>query len=91
MGDASDMSDLDRFMRSPEGQAQLEEIRQSLVGRTVTAVAFSNNIRAIDVALHLDDGSTFECQRPDLDVDALRDDFAEALDREYYKDYPDRK
>jgi len=91
MGDASDMSDLERFMRSPEGKARLEEIRQSLVSRTIKAVEFLNNIHAIDVQLALDDDSTFECQHPELDVDTLRDEFDEALEREYYKDYPKRK
>lgn len=91
MGDASDMSDLERFMRSPEGQAHLEGIRTSLVGRTIVSVEYSNDIHTIGIVLNLDDGTTFDCQRPELDVDALREEFAEVLEREYYVDFPERE
>lgn len=91
MGDASDMSDLERFMRSPEGQAHLEGIRTSLVGRRIVSVEYANDIYTIGIVLNLDDGTTFDCQRPKLDVDALREEFAEVLEREYYADYPDRR
>lgn len=91
MGDASDMSDLERFMRSPEGKAHLEGIRQSIIDRRVIGVEFSNDIHTIGVELLLDDDSTFECQHPELDVDSLRDDFEEVLERECYADYPDRR
>lgn len=90
MGDVSDMSDLKRFMRSKEGQAHLREIRHALIGRRVIAVEFAEGIQSIGLELNLDDGTMFECQRPDLDVDALREDFVEVIDREYYKDYPER-
>lgn len=91
MGDASDMSDLERFMRSPEGTAHLEGIRTSLVGRRIVGVEYSNDIHTIGIVLNLDDGTTFDCQRPELDVDALREEFPEVLEREYYVDFPERK
>ena len=91
MGDASDMSDIDRFLRSSEGRAHLDGIRQSLEGRTVVEVHFTNQAHYVGVGLALDNGNVFECPFPELDVDTLRDDFEEVLEREYYKDYPERQ
>ena len=90
MGDASDWSELDRFMRSAEGQAYLDEIRQSLVQRTITSVEFINATHHIIVKLSLDDGTSHEYWHPELDVDQLRVDFEKVLEREYRLDYPDR-
>jgi hypothetical protein len=39
----------------------------------------------------LDDNTTFVVFEPSLDVDALREEFAEAIQEEYYKDYPERR
>jgi len=90
MGDTCDMNDCNRFMRSPEGQAHLEEIRAMLRGRTVIDVTFDNEIRGIGTTLHLDDGGTFDIWQPSLEVDALREEFATVLQREYDADYPER-
>ncbi|MEK7793588.1 MAG: hypothetical protein AAB353_03620 [Candidatus Hydrogenedentota bacterium] len=90
MGDASDMSELDRFMRSVEGRAHLEEIRQSLVQRTIASVDFINATHHIIVKLSLDDGTSPEYWHPELTVDQLRVDFEEVLEREYRLDYPER-
>ena len=91
MGDISDMNDIERVLRSPEGQAHLQEIRQMLRGRTITEVSFSNEVHALAATLHLDDGETFAVFQPSLEVDALRETFAEAIEEEYYKDYPERR
>ena len=91
MGSLSDMNDIGRVMRSPEGQARLEEICASLLGRTVTGVEFSNEAHAISVLLVLDDGDSFLAIDPSLDVDALREEFAEVIAREYLADYPERR
>jgi hypothetical protein len=91
MGDLSDMNDLDRVMRSPEGMARLDAIRAALVGRTIVGVDFSNGVRAISVTLHLDDGGAFETPNPSLEVDALRGEFADVIRREYLADYPERR
>jgi hypothetical protein len=91
MGDICNMSDIDRFMRSPEGQTHLEEIRAMLKGRTITDVSFSNEVQCVETTLHLDDGETFVIYQPSLDVDALREEFADVIQREYYVDYPERK
>ena len=72
MGDLSNMNDLERFLRSPEGQAHLEEIRAMLKGRTITDVTFSNEVNFIETTLSLDDGETFVLFQPSLEVDALR-------------------
>lgn len=91
MGDLSDQNDVARVMRSPEGQARLDEIRASLAGRTVVAVEFINDVHAISILLRLDDGDTFLAMDPTLDVDALRDEFAGVIRREVLVDYPERR
>lgn len=91
MGDICNQNDCDRFLRSREGKAHLEEIRAMLKDRTITDVSFSNEVQCIETTLHLDDGETFVIYQPSLDVDALREEFAEAIQEEYYKDYPDRR
>ena len=90
MGDICNQNDLDRFLRSPEGKAHLDEITCMLKGRTITAVEFSNEIQFIATTLTLDDGSTFMLTQPSLDVDVIRDEFEDVLQREYLVDYPDR-
>ena len=91
MGDICDMSDCDRLMRSSTGQAHLDEIVGMLKGRTITDVTFSNEVHCIATALRLDDGSSFVVFQPSLEVDTLREEFAEAIQEEYYKDYPERR
>ena len=91
MGDICDMNDLERFMRSPEGESHLDEIRQMLKGRTIVDVGFSNEVHFVATTLHLDDGETFFITQPSLEVEAIRQQFEEALDREYYDDFPERK
>ena len=91
MGDVSDMHDLERFMRCPEGRARMAEIRTGLLGRTITDVTFSNEVHFVACTLHLDDGETFFLTQPTLDVDAIRERFEAALDREYRRDYPGRQ
>jgi len=91
MGDITNMNDIDRFMRTEEGKAHLDEIRGMLEGHTINKVSFSNEMQFIATELLLDDGETFVVFQPSLDVDVLREAFGEVLDREYYKDYPDRR
>lgn len=91
MGDACNMNDLERFMRSPEGKAHLERIRKCTISRRVIGVEFSNDIDTIGIELNFDDGTTFACRRPEMDIDALREEFTEVLEREYYVDFPERK
>ncbi len=91
MGDICDMNDLERFMRSPEGEAHLDEIRQMLKGRTITEVSFSNEVHFVATTFHLDDGETFVVFQPSLEVEAIREEFEAALEREYYVDFPGRQ
>lgn len=91
MGDLSDMNDLDRFMRSPQGQAQLDEMRRTLVGQRIVGVEFSNETCRIGITILVGYGGTFKCTKPDLEIDILREDFAGAIDSEYIADYPSWK
>ena len=90
MGDVCDMADLERFMRSPEGQEQLDEVRKMLHGRTICNVTFENEVHFITTTLHLDDGETFVVFQPSMEVGAIRSEFEKVIEREYYVDYPDR-
>ena len=91
MGDICNMNDIHRFLRSKEGKAELKKIRDMLMGRMITDVTFSNEVTYIATTLLLDDGESFFVQQPSLEVDAIREEFAEVLQREYNRDYPKRK
>jgi hypothetical protein len=91
MGDLSDMNDVGRVMRSPEGRERLDGLRRLLLGRTVVDVTFVNDVHAISVLLNLDDGNTFSATQPSLDVESLRAEFEEVIQREYLADYPERR
>ena len=91
MGDICDMNDLERFLRSLEGQAHLEETRQMLLGRTISEVSFTNEVHCITTTLHLNDGETFVVFQPSLEVEAIREQFRETIEREYFVDFPERR
>jgi hypothetical protein len=91
MGDLCNMNDCERFLRSKDGKAHLDEIVAMLKGRTITEVTFSNEVHCVATTLCLDDNSEFAIFQPSLEVDALREEFAEAIQEEYYKDYPERR
>lgn len=91
MGGICDMNDIARMMRSPEGIAHLEEIRKMLEGRFIKKVEFTNEVHFIATTLLLEDGESFFIAQPSLEIDAIREQFAEVLEREYYADYPERK
>jgi len=91
MGDGSDHADVDRWLRSEEGKAHLERVRSGLTGRTITDVRFENATAHVVTVLSLDDGNAFEGVQPAHDVAALRHEFEETIEREYYRDYPERR
>ena len=91
MGDLCDSNDVSRFMRSADGKRHLESLRGQLLGKLITDVTFSNEVFGIMTMLHLGDGGTFRVLDLSLTVETLRDEFPEALEEEYYKDYPERK
>ena len=62
-----------------------------MLGKRITDVTFSNEVFGIMMTLHLDDGGTFLVLDLSLTVETLRDEFGEAIEEEYYKDYPERK
>jgi len=85
------MNDCHRFLRAPEGKAELKKIRDMLKGRTITDVTFSNEIHCIATTLSLDDGETFAVFQPSLEVDVIRMEFSDVLEREYNRDYRSRR
>ena len=87
MGDVCDMNDLERFSRSPEGQACLAETRLMLEGRTIQKVTFSNEVNYIATTLELDNGEFFFIAQPNLEVGAIREEFEEVLEREHELEY----
>ena len=91
MGDLSDMNDVCRFLRSTQGKKHLESIKSQLLGKRIKDVTFSNEVFGIMMTLHLHDGGTVSVLDLSLQVEVLRDEFPEVIEREYYKDYPDRK
>ena len=91
MGDITNMADLERFMRSQAGKEHLESIRSMLKGRTVVNLAFSNEVHCVATELLLDDGESFVIFQPSLEVDALREQFSDSIEEEYYRDYPERR
>jgi hypothetical protein len=91
MGDLCDVNDVGRFMRSTQGREHLESLRSQLIGRRITDIAFSNEVFGIMTTLHLDDGGTFLVLDLSLTVETLRDEFSEAIEEEYYIDYPERR
>jgi len=74
MGDICDMNDVDRFMRSVEGEKHLETLRNQLLGRRIKDVTFSNEVFGIMTTLHLDNGATFLVLDLSLTIETLRDE-----------------
>ena len=83
MGDICDMHDLERFSRSPEGKAVLDETCRQLEGRTIQKVTFSNEVNYIATTLELDNGESFFIVQPSLEVGFIREEFEEVLEREH--------
>jgi hypothetical protein len=90
MGDVCDCNDLERFLRSPEGEKVLEGLRNMLEKRTIIGVEFSNEIHAIAMTLHLDNGEAIDLYYPSLEVDGIREEYPDVLEREFHRDHPDR-
>lgn len=83
MGDASDLADIRRFMKSPEGRAKLTEVRQRLEGRRIQSVFFMDDTLFVVVKILLDDSSIVDCMMLELSLYAIRDVYDDVLDREY--------
>jgi hypothetical protein len=93
MGDASDYADVTRFLRSPEGQLHLIQFREQLSGRRIISVEYKQLSTGVSITLVLEEGETLNLDAivEQFSVEALRKKFALVLQREYYKDFPERK
>lgn len=93
MGCASDMADVIRWTRSPEGQRALEQFRQSQLGKVISDVSFCPLSTGVSVTLHYTDGGHLDLTIVEqaFSIESLRDRYAAVLDREYYVDFPERK
>jgi hypothetical protein len=93
MGCASDMADVIRWTRSPEGQRALEQFRQSQLGKVISDVSFCQLSTGVSVTLHYTDGGHLDLTIVEqaFSVESLRDRYAAVLEREYYVDFPERK
>jgi len=91
MGLLCDQADMDRFMRTKEGQEVLSKFRKRLLRHTIEDVEFVRLSSHIAAHLTLDNGDVVQLLPPFLEVDTIRNQYPKLLDREYYKDYPDRK
>ncbi|GMW03880.1 MAG: hypothetical protein AMXMBFR84_50140 [Candidatus Hydrogenedentota bacterium] len=80
MGDLCDRADLETFIHSPDGIRLRLQFHEFLIGRTIRQVHFANDVSGIGIELHLDNGSTFHCQKAELDIDALRDSYPDAFE-----------
>jgi hypothetical protein len=61
-----------------------------LEGITIIGVVFSNEIHAIAMTLHLDNGEAIDLYQPSLEVDGIREEYSDVLEREFRRDHPDR-
>lgn len=93
MGDASDLADVHRFTRSPEGKNALEKFRERVTGKTIVGASFCELSTGVSVTLLLDGGDYLDVTvlEQAFSVESLRDRYGYVLDREYYVDFPERK
>ena len=91
MGSFCDMRDVERFIRSEEGERRRLACEQALAGRCIQAVSFSTSAEAVIIQIHLDNDHIISFAVPGLTVDDLRERFPETLEAEYFKDYPERQ
>ncbi len=93
MGDLSDLADVSRFTRSPEGKRALEKFQKSVTGKKIVGVSFCELSTGVSVTLLLDGGDHLDITIVEqaFSIDSLRDRYRRVLDREYYADYPERK
>ena len=93
MGDASDLADVARFTRSPEGKRALEKFQKSVTGKTIVGVSFCELSTGVSITLLLEGGDYLDLTTLEqaFSVESLRDRYKYVLDREYYADFPERK
>lgn len=93
MGDASDLADVHRFTRSPEGKRVLEKFKASVTGKTIVGASFCELSTGVSVTLLFDGGDYLDVTALEqgFSVEALRDRHGYVLDREYAVDFPERR
>lgn len=89
MGDASEQADLERFVRSEEGKEYLDKHSQFLLNKKITDVVYELAGSNILFTLVFDDNSSYTHNF--VDHYQIQSEFEEVLEREYFKDYPERK
>jgi hypothetical protein len=93
MGDSSDLCEVERFKRSPEGQRALEQFRQSQLGKVISDVTFCELSTGVSVTLHYADGGHLDLTVVEqaFSIESLRQRYGAVLEREYYSDFPARR
>ena len=93
MGDASDLADVARFTRSPEGRRALDKFKTSVTGKRIVGANFCELSTGVSITLLLEDGDYLDLSIVEqaFSVESLRQRYARVLEREYYKDFPERK
>lgn len=93
MGDASELADVARFTRSPEGKRALEKFQKSVTGKKIVGASFCELSTGVSITLLLEGGDFLDITTLEqaFSVESLRDRYAWVLDREYYVDFPERK
>ena len=92
MDDASSHAEVGRFMRSREGKERMERFEELLVGRTIIGVDFVHCSTGVNLVLDFggEDDLDLEDTVRDFAVETLRSEYAKVLEREYYRDFPER-
>jgi hypothetical protein len=93
MGDASDLADVARFTRSPEGKRALEKFQESVTGKKIVGASFCELSTGVSITLLLEDGDYLDLTTLEqaFSVEVLRDRYRAVLERKYYVDFPERK
>lgn len=93
MGDASDLADVARFTRSPEGKRALEKFQASVTGKKIVGASFCELSTGVSVTLLLERGDYLDLTVVEqaFSIESLRDRYRGVLEREYYLDFPERK
>jgi len=83
MGDGSDYTEIERFLKSQSGKDHLNIIRRSFVGKTIADMRFENNTQNVKTILIMDNGSRFYCTQQCHEVNIVRELFGEEIEREF--------
>ncbi|HOZ48668.1 MAG TPA: hypothetical protein PLO37_15620 [Candidatus Hydrogenedentes bacterium] len=91
MGDAGDLKDVERFIRSETGQGILAQVRKAFQGRWISDVSFNPDVKGVRATVVFHAGEPVDVLLPDLTLERIQRDHEEVLEEEYYRDYPERR